>query len=108
MSSTVSANVDANSSYLVEYSTGDTTLTASDPNYAEYPFRLTITSTGTATDATQASMQTTYRLQAVAQLVRLALRSNNPTGWSGYLTPTIYQWSTSDAHLNFPLRIEGP
>jgi hypothetical protein len=108
VSSTVSANVDTNTSYFVEYATGDATLTSTDPNYAEYPFRVTITSTGTATDSTQASMQTTYRLQAVVQLVRRAFRSSNPTGWSNYLTPTIYQWSTSDAHLNFPLRIEGP
>lgn len=108
VSSTVSANVDTNTSYFVEYATGDATLTSTDPNYAEYPFRVTITSTGTATDSTQASMQTTYRLQAVVQLVRRAFRSSNPAGWTNYLTPTIYQWSSSDAHLNFPLRIEGP
>ncbi len=108
VSSTVSANVDANTSYFVEYTIGDAALTTTDPNYAEYPFRVTITSTGTATDATQTSMQTNYRLQAVVQLVRRAFRSSNPTGWSNYLTPTIYQWSSSDAHLNFPLRIEGP
>lgn len=108
VSSTVSAKVDTNTSYFVEYATGDAALTSTDPNYSEYPFRVTITSTGAATDSTQASMQTTYRLQAVVQLVRRAFRSSNPTGWSGYLTPTIYQWSSSDAHLNFPLRIEGP
>lgn len=107
VSSTLSATVDTNTSYFVEYATGDAALTSSDPNYSEYPFRVTITSTGTATDPTQASMQTTYRLQAVVQLVRRALRSSNPTGWSGYLTPTVYQWSTSDAHVNFPVRIEG-
>lgn len=107
ISSTLQASVDTNTSYFVEYATGDAALLSTDPNYAEYPFRVTITSTGTATDPTQSSMQTTYRLQAVVQLVRRALRSSNPTGWSNYLTPTVYQWSTSDVHVNFPLRIEG-
>lgn len=108
VSSTLSANVDTNTSYAVEFATGDASLTASSPSYSEYPFRVTITSTGTATDPLRPSMQTIYRLQAVVQLVRRALRSSNPIGWSGYLTPTVYQWSTSDAQLNFPLRIEGP
>lgn len=107
VSSTLQASVDTNASYSVTYATGDAALLATDPNYAEYPFRVTITSTGTATDPTQSSMQTTYKLQAVVQLVRRALRSSNPTGWSGYLTPTVYQWSTSDVHVNFPVRIEG-
>ncbi len=108
VSSTLAANVDTNTSYAVAYTTGDASLATTDANYAEYPFRVTITSTGTATDPLQPSMQTIYRLQAVVQLVRRALRSSNPTGWSNYLTPTVYQWSSSDAHLNFPLRIEGP
>lgn len=107
ITSTVSAAVDANSSYLVEYATGDPALTATDPNYAEYSFRVTITSTGTATDPLQPALQTTYRLQAVVQLVRRAFRSNNPTNWTNYLQPTVYQWSTSDAHVNFPVRIAG-
>lgn len=107
ISSTLQASVDANSSYVVEFATGDPALTASDPSYSEYPFRVTITSTGTATDSTQSLMQTTYRLQAVVQLVRRAFRSSNPANWTNYLQPTIYQWSTSDAHVNFPMRIEG-
>jgi len=108
VSSTLSANVDSNTSYFVEYATGDASLTSTHPSFSEYPFRVTITATGTATDPLQSSMQTTYRLQAVVQLVRRALRTSNPASWSTYLTPTVYQWSTSDAHLNFPLRIEGP
>ena len=108
VNSPFNASVDTYTSYAVEFATGDSTLTTTSASYSEYPFRVTITSTGTATDPLQSSMQTTYRLQAVVQLVRRALRSSNPTGWAGYLTPTIYQWSTSDAHLNFPLRIEGP
>ncbi|QDU30934.1 hypothetical protein ETAA8_60870 [Anatilimnocola aggregata] len=107
VTSQLSANVDANTSYLVEYATGDPELTSTDSQYAEYPFRVTITSTGTATDPQQPTLQTTYRLQAVVQLVRRALRNSNPSSWNSYLSPTVYQWSTSDAHLNFPMRIEG-
>lgn len=107
VSSQLTANVDAHSSYVVEYSTGDDSLSATSPEYAEYPFRVTITSTGKAFDPLQPTMQVTYRLQAVVQLVRRALRSSNPVGWSNYLQPTVYQWSTSDAHVNFPVRIEG-
>ncbi|WP_425617871.1 hypothetical protein NA78x_001561 [Anatilimnocola sp. NA78] len=107
VTSQLQANVDANTKYLVEYSTGDNLLTSTDPLSAEFPFRVTITSTGTATDPQQPTLQTTYRLQAVVQLVRRALRSSNPTSWSNYLQPTVYQWSSSDAHLNFPMRIEG-
>lgn len=108
VTSTLQASVDTYASYSVTYATGDAVLLSTDPDYAEYPFRVTITSTGTATDPTQSSMQTTYRLQAVVQLVRRALRSSNPTGWSTYIAPTVYQWSTSDVHVNFPVRIEGP
>lgn len=108
ITSTLSATVDTNASYLVEFATGDAALTTTDPNYAEYPFRVTITSTGTATDPLQPSLQTTYHLQAVVQLVRRAFRSSNPTNWTTtYLQPTVYQWSTSDAHVNFPVRIAG-
>src|SRR5678815_690669 len=42
---TLSANVTPNSWYEVTFTTGDEKLTAGDPNYAEYPFRLTIEST---------------------------------------------------------------
>lgn len=104
--SQLSAPVDSYSSYLVEYTTGDAALTAGSADYEEFPFRVTITSTGTATDPLQPSLKTTYRLQAVTQLVRRALRGN-PTNWNNYLQPTVYQWSTQEAHLNFPLRIEG-
>lgn len=107
VSSTLTATVDANTSYLVQYATGDAALTSSDPNYAEYPFRVTITSTGTATDPLQSSLQTTYRLQAVVQLVRRAFQTSTPAGWTTSLMPTVYQWSANDAHVNFPVRISG-
>jgi hypothetical protein len=107
VTSTLSATVDANSSYFVEFATGDAALTPTDPNYSEYPFRVTITSTGTATDPQQPALQTTYRLQAVVQLIRRAFRTSNPANWNNYLQSTVYQWSTSDAHVNFPVRIEG-
>jgi hypothetical protein len=107
VSSILAATVDANSSYTVSYATGDATLSATSADYAEYPFRVTITSTGTAIDPLQPTLQVTYQLQAVVQLVRRALTNSNPTGWTNYLQPTVYQWSASDAHLGFPIRIDG-
>lgn len=61
---------DGRQRYEVEFKTGDDRLTAASADWPEYPFRLTITSTGYATDPLNTSSLSAYRIRAVVQLVR--------------------------------------
>jgi hypothetical protein len=70
--------------YSVTYTTGDSSLTASDPQYAEWPFRV-----------------------AVVQLIRKRLNTA-PSGWSNWQTWTFVQWSSSrNAVIDVPLSVTG-
>src|SRR2546425_11661921 len=68
--STLNSGVTANSSYFVTFTTGDTKLTSTDPSYSEWPFRLTIESTGFASDPLNSAIQSQYKSRCVVQLLR--------------------------------------
>jgi hypothetical protein len=102
----LAANVTANAWYNVSFTTGDTTLVAGDPNYSEWPFRVTIHSTGTAADPTNAAVKTTHLSRCVVQLVRRAI-NDDPANWTTLTTPTVYQWGNRDVNMQFPVRVNG-
>ena len=56
--------------YEVTFSTGDPLLLPGNANYAEYPYRLTITSTGYAEDPSDPDMRAIHRVRSVVQLAR--------------------------------------
>lgn len=109
---TLSGNFDGQSSYVVSYSAGDASLTSGSPNYAEYPFRVTVTSTGTARNAGDSTLPTNYTMTAVVKLARQALNTTaTPSRWSTMNGYTCYQWnsdsSARDVDVDVPIQIEG-
>lgn len=92
-------------SYSVAFTTGDATLTAAHPDRAKFPYRVTLTSTGTATGS-DSSKAATHQVQAVVEFVPRAL-STQPTSWATLRDYTVRQWSNTTATVNGPVRIEG-
>jgi hypothetical protein len=104
--SVLTANVTSNSSYRVTFTTGDSELTAASPSYGDFPYRLTILSTGTATDPARPAIQAQYRIQAVVQLARRELNPL-PGGWSLLDTISVYQWANREVYAQLPMRVQG-
>lgn len=101
---------DANTTYLVTYATGDTALQTTDPNYAEWPYRVTVTCTSTATDPANPTVQATDSVQVVVQLVRRKL-ADQPSSWIAMQPYAVYQWGTGggkEVDIEFPSRVAGP
>jgi hypothetical protein len=92
--------------FEVGFTTGDASLTPSDPDYHEYPFRVTIDSTGYAADPAHPDVRSSYRVRAVVQLVRERL-TPAPSGWDAVRNFTAFQWSTSASYIEVPARVEG-
>lgn len=109
---TMAGNVDSQSSYSVTYTAGDASLTSGDPNYAEYPFRVTVVSTGTALNSGDSTVPTTYTMSAVLQLVRRALdTSTTPGSWGTMNGFTVYQWNSTatvrTVSMDCPVNVAG-
>ncbi|MCE9547648.1 MAG: LamG domain-containing protein [Planctomycetia bacterium] len=107
VASTVTGNISSTDSYVVTYTTGDTSLTASDPSYSEYPYRVTLLSTGYSTDPLNPSIRAMHQVRAVVQLIRRKL-SDPPSGWTTAQAFTLLQWGNVAATIDVPTRIEGP
>lgn len=106
VNSTLQSGVTAHSSYFVTFATGDTKLTSTDPSYSEYPFRLMIDSVGTASDPLNSAIQSQYKSRCVVQLLRKQMVTE-PANWSTITAQNVYQYSTQDAYVQFPVRING-
>jgi type II secretory pathway pseudopilin PulG len=95
------------SGYQVTFTTGDERLTPADPQYPEYPYRVTIDALGYAFDPRQPAVRTEHRSRCVVQLLRRRLVAP-PANWSTLTAFTVYQYSSQDAYAQFPMRIGGP
>ena len=110
--SVVSGNLSTSESFRVTYRTGDDSLTADAPDYAEYPFRVTLLATGTSLDPDNPGVRAEHQVRTVVQLVRRQL-SAEPANWLQLQqydagTPyTIYQWGNVAVPLEVPMRVEG-
>jgi hypothetical protein len=107
ISSTLQSNVSNQSWYRVAFTTGDAKLTSSDPLYSEYPYRVTIESTGYSSDPLNAAIQSHHKSRCVVQLVRKKI-TTEPSGWTTLTSFNVYQYSSQDAQVQFPVRINGP
>lgn len=105
--STIRSNITDNSWYQVTFSTGDAKLLRGDSLFSEYPFRVTIESTGFSADPLNASIQSQHKSRCVVQLVRKKMLAE-PTGWSNLTSYNVYHFSNHDAYVQFPVRINGP
>ncbi|MCE9528242.1 MAG: hypothetical protein K8R36_19545 [Planctomycetales bacterium] len=110
---TLSGNADSQSSYSVNFIAGDASLSPADPNYSEYPFRVTVVSTGTAWNSGDNTLPSTYTMSAVLQLVRRALNTSaTPSRWNAMNGFTCYQWNSlatpESVEVDAPIQFQGP
>src|SRR5262245_18393783 len=103
----LSSNVTNHSWYQVTFTTGDADLNAANPQYGEFPYRLTINSVGTASDPTNAAVRAEHKSRCVVQLVRKKLVSE-PANWASLTNKNVYQYGSPDVYVQFPVRINGP
>ncbi len=103
---TFSRMLGANVSFQVAFIAGDDTLTATDPNYAELPYRVTLLVTGTASDPADSRRTSQHTIRAVARLIPRAV-PNEPSDWSTMQNYTFYQTKEFATTLDIPCRIEG-
>ncbi len=105
VATTVSGTLDVGVTYSVTFATGDATLVAGHADRAKYPYRVTLTSVGTATGVDGAAAST-HTVQTVVELVPRAL-SSQPAVWPALQNYTVRQWSNTAVEINPPVRIEG-
>jgi len=103
----INGSISATDSYSVTFAAGDPQLASTDPDYGEYPYRVTVVSTGTSVDASQPTVFSTHQAQAVMKLIPRQL-SPAPSGWSTMLGYTVYQLENKTVKLAVPCRLEGP
>lgn len=102
----LSGNLGNNCAYVATFTTGDSNLTAASPNYSEFPYRVTITATGIATDPSDPLIDVRHTKTAVLSLRRRALQSS-PSNWTMVRSNTVFSWGTGSSTLQFPLEVEG-
>ncbi|MBS0209922.1 MAG: hypothetical protein JSS27_13320 [Planctomycetes bacterium] len=106
MDSSVSGTLATSQSFVARYATGDPTLTTSSANYSDYPYRVTITSVGTATDPARPTISAKHTVTAVVRLMPRQVPTD-PTALTTALNYTVYQTGTSTFELQLPCQISG-
>jgi hypothetical protein len=101
----ISGSLSSTQQYQVTFTTGDSSLAPTDPDYSWYPFRVTLVSTGTSTSSP--GNVSTHRIQAVVQLVPRALAAE-PEPWADINSYTLYQAVAGVTYMYPPLHVEGP
>ena len=104
---TFSGRLSSRQRFEVTFTTGDPTLSVTDPDYEELPYRVTLRATGFAADPGQTSAEAAHRVEAVVRLVPRAL-ADEPSDWADMAKHTLYQWAGGSFEVNVPVRIEGP
>ena len=105
--STLAGSLGADQGFQVTYSTGDPSLGPGHPDYEDFPYRVTLLSTGSAADPDNPASVATYQIRAV---VRLAPRElgEEPTDWAKMQAYTVYQSKKDNFEVDIPCRLEGP
>lgn len=93
-------------SFLVTYTAGDSTLLPTDPAYQEYPYRVTVRSTGRAADPNSPERSIVYEIQSVVRLVPRNF-SAKLTDWDTMESYTIYQTRNDDFRIDIPCQLQG-
>jgi len=102
----ISGALSSYESYQVTFTTGDPALTAAGANNSDYPYRVTLLSTGSSVDPAHGTT-TTRRIQAVVRLIVAQLGAES-SDWAAMQQFTVYQTNVKPFTLNSPCRIEGP
>jgi hypothetical protein len=112
VTSTFTGKISDYESYRVTFATGDPQLAAGDDDYDDYPYRVTLTATGTSVDPTNTDLHATHKIQAVVQLVPQQL-ADQPETWADMQqhdadTPyTVYQWGINQFKMHVPVQVKG-
>lgn len=93
-------------SYDVSFQVGDPQLKSSDADFGDWPYRVTLTSTGYAQDRAGSGGISMYRVRTTVRLNPSRLNSS-PTVWPKVLPYTVYQWSGDQFTVQPPARIQG-
>lgn len=103
----LSGRLTSNCTFKVDFRTGDPALTPSSPDYSDYPYRVSVVSTGTAVDPGDPNRTATYCLRTVVRLVPRNMPAE-PSEWLSMTTNTVHQYSeTGKVKLAVPCRIVG-
>ncbi len=102
----LNSNVTPDSWYEVAFTTGDAALTAADPKFGEFPYRVTIDSIGYASDPSDPSVRAIHHCRCIVQLVRKAIAAE-PASMSRLTGSTVYQWGNRSVYLQEPVRVNG-
>ena len=103
----ISGTLSDTESFTVSMTTGDASLGAGDADFAKYPYRVTLLSTGASVDPADSNARSTHQVQSVVQLVPRRLASA-PLFWPATEPFTVFQWGRHDTSVHVPARIEGP
>jgi hypothetical protein len=103
----LTASLNSTDSYSVSFTAGDSTLVAGAAAYSEYPYRVTVISTGTSVDPAHSTVSSTYRVKAVMRLIPRQT-SANPSNWSTLMSYVVYQLAGAETYLALPCHIDGP
>lgn len=93
-------------SYAAAYATGDPEIAAASADADDWPYRVTVTTTGYASAATTGGAATTYTLRAVTRLVPRQT-ATNPAAWSTMAPYVVYQTNTESVTLQIPFQFQG-
>lgn len=100
--------LNSSDSYSVSWTTGDASLTPGNAAYWEYPYRVTLSVTGTSVDPLHSGVRATRQLTAVVRLSPRQL-ATEPPDWATMRQFTVYQWSNGPAfNIDLPCRVQGP
>ena len=102
----LTGSLSATERYEATFTAGDTTLTVSNPDYGDLPYRVTIVSNGFSTDPSNTQLSSSASVGAVLRLVPRALGAA-PSNWTAVRENTVYQLADTSFSLDVPCRIEG-
>jgi len=105
--STLTGGLSPHEEFQVTFETGDPSLTAGDPEYDEFPYRVTLLSTGYARDPSGPSRVATHRIRAVLRFVPRHVAAE-PAGWSDITQNTLCQYTWGSFKTIPPIQIAGP
>ena len=103
---TLSGSLGSHEGFEVTYTTGDPSLESGDDDYAEYPYRVTLLSTGYAADPGDPQRVVTHQMRAVVRLVPRKL-ADEPTDWATMQESTVHQSKKENFEVDIPCQFQG-
>ncbi|MBI3839458.1 MAG: hypothetical protein HY288_16180 [Planctomycetia bacterium] len=103
----LTASISSTDSYTVTFTAGDPSLTSSNPNYSDYPYRVMVLSTGTSVDPAHSTVSSTYKVQAIVRLIARQLTAA-PSNYATMLGYTLYEMTSGSDSAMVPCHIDGP